>query len=111
MSAVAASLGSVEPVQETPARRVATHRRHHQFAYRQPDPHRPLASFFRSHIGWILVHQSELSRLGIFERHAKDILRVRFYIALERHHDLVWINLLQMPLFFGAGFAVLVGNR
>jgi len=25
-------------------------------------------------------------------------------VALERHHGLVWINLLQMPLFFAAGF-------
>ena len=62
--------------------------------------------FFWSHIGWILVHQPELSRLGIYERYAKDILRDRFYVALERHNWLVWINLLQMPLFFAAGFAV-----
>ena len=92
-------------LQETPARWVAIHRRHHQFADDQPDPHSPLASFFWSHIGWILVHQPELSRLGIYERYAKDILRDRFYVALERHNWLVWINLLQMPLFFAAGFA------
>jgi hypothetical protein len=33
-------------------------------------------------------------------------LRDRFYVALERHYGLIWINLGQMPLFFGAGFAV-----
>lgn len=93
-------------LQETPARWVAIHRRHHQFADQQPDPHSPLASFFWAHIGWILVHQPELSRLGIYERYAKDILRDRFYVALERHNWLVWINLIQMPLFFAAGFAV-----
>ena len=43
-----------------------------------------------------------MSRLGIYERYAKDILRDRFYVALERHNWLVWINLLQMPLFFAA---------
>jgi fatty-acid desaturase len=91
-------------LQETPARWVAIHRRHHQFADQQPDPHSPLASFFWAHIGWILVHQPELSRLGIYERYAKDILRDRFYVALERHGWLVWINLIQMPLFFAAGF-------
>jgi stearoyl-CoA desaturase (delta-9 desaturase) len=73
-------------LQETPARWVAIHRRHHQFADEQPDPHTPLASFFWSHIGWILVHQPELSRLGIYERYAKDILRDRFYVVLERHN-------------------------
>lgn len=93
-------------LQETPARWVAIHRRHHQFADQQPDPHSPLASFFWAHIGWILVHQPELSRLGIYERYAKDILRDRFYVALERHNWLVWINLIQMPLFFAAGFIV-----
>src|SRR3954462_4931896 len=92
-------------LQETPARWVAIHRRHHQFADQQPDPHSPLASFFWAHLGWILVHQPELSRLGIYERYAKDILRDRFYVALERHNWLVWINLLQMPLFFALGFA------
>jgi fatty-acid desaturase len=85
---------------------IAIHRRHHQFADEQPDPHSPLAGFFWSHIGWILVHQPELSRLGIYERYARDILRDRFYVALERHNWLIWINLLQMPMFFGAGFAV-----
>ena len=97
---------SVSCLQETPARWVAIHRRHHQFADQQPDPHSPLASFFWSHVGWILVHQPELSRLGIFQHYAKDILRDRFYVALERHHGLIWINLLQMPLFFAAGFVV-----
>ena len=92
-------------LQETPARWVAIHRRHHQFADEQPDPHSPLANFFWGPCGWILVHQPELSRLGIYERYAKDILRDRFYVALERHGWLVWINLLQMPLFFAAGFA------
>lgn len=93
-------------LQETPARWVAIHRRHHQFSDEQPDPHSPLAGFFWSHIGWILVNQPELARLGIYQRYAKDILRDRFYVALERNNWLLWINLGQIPLFFAAGFAV-----
>ena len=69
-------------------------------------PAQPAGQFLLGHIGWILVHQPELARLGIYERYAKDILRDRFYVALERHNWLVWINLIQMPLFFAAGFAV-----
>jgi len=91
--------------QETPARWVAVHRRHHEYSDERPDPHSPLASFFWGHMGWILVHQPELGRLGIYQRYAKDILRDRFYVALERHNWLLWINLGQMPLFFAAGFA------
>src|ERR1700730_11433002 len=90
--------------QKTPARWVAIHRRHHQFADQRPDSHSPLASFFWAHMGWILVDQPESLRLGIYQRYAKDILRDRFYVALERNNCLVWINLGQMPLFFGAGF-------
>src|SRR5207245_145435 len=41
-------------LQDTPARWVAIHRLHHQFADQRPDPHSPLASFFWAHIGWIL---------------------------------------------------------
>src|ERR1700716_2900388 len=92
-------------LQETPARWVAIHRRHHQFADEQPDPHSPLASFFWSHIGWILVDQPQPSCLGISQRYAKDILPDRLYVALERHNWLVWINPGQMSPFFGAGFA------
>src|SRR4249919_4293703 len=33
-------------LQDTPARWVAAHRRHHQFADEQPDPHSPRVSFF-----------------------------------------------------------------
>ena len=93
-------------LQETPAHWVAIHHQHHQFADEQPDPHSPLAGFFWSHISWIVVDQPELARLGIYERYARDILRDRFYVWLERNNGLVWINLGQMPLFFGAGFAV-----
>jgi fatty-acid desaturase len=52
-------------LQETPARWVAIRRRHHHYADERPDPHSPLAGFFWAHMGWILVHQPELSRLGI----------------------------------------------
>ncbi len=55
-------------LQETPARWVAVHRRHHQFADEQADPHSPLASFFWSHMGRILVNQTALARLGNYKR-------------------------------------------
>ena len=54
--------------QETPARWVAVHRRHHEYSDERPDPHSPLASFFWGHMGWILVNQPELGRLGIYQR-------------------------------------------
>src|SRR5215470_6422392 len=65
-------------VQDTPARWVAIHRRHHQYSDEQPDPHSPLVSFLWSHVGWIVMQNEELNRLGIYERYAKDLLQDRF---------------------------------
>jgi fatty-acid desaturase len=41
-------------LQGGPARWVATHRRHHQTADHEGDPHSPTPSFFYGHIGWVL---------------------------------------------------------
>lgn len=91
-------------VQDTPARWVSVHRRHHQHADEHPDPHSPLVSFIWSHLGWILVQNEELDRLAIYERYAKDILRDRFYKRLERNGWQLWIVFLQAAVFFGIGY-------
>ena len=71
-------------MQDTPARWVAIHRRHHEHADRQPDPHSPLVSFFWGHVGWMLVENPDLVRLRIYDRYAKDILRDPFNSRMER---------------------------
>jgi fatty-acid desaturase len=91
-------------VQDTPARWVAVHRRHHQHADQPPDPHSPLVNFLWSHIGWLVVKNPELTRLGIYDRYARDILRDPFCVALERDWLQLKIILLQWGVFFGAGF-------
>jgi fatty-acid desaturase len=92
--------------EDTPARWVAVHRRHHEKSDEQPDPHSPLAGFLWGHLGWLLVKNPDLSRLGIYDRYAKDILRDPFYVALERNLWQLKIVLIQINLFFFAGFAV-----
>lgn len=89
--------------EDTPARWVAIHRRHHEKSDEQPDPHSPLAGFFWGHIGWLLVKNPDLSRLGIYDRYAKDILRDPFYVALERNFWQLKILLIQVNIFFLAG--------
>ena len=93
-------------VQDTPARWVAVHRRHHQHADEQPDPHSPLVNFLWGHIGWLVIKNPELNRLGIYDRYAKDILRDPFYVALERNWLQLKIILIQWIVFFGLGFLV-----
>src|SRR3990167_8712322 len=91
--------------QDTPARWVAVHRRHHQHADEQPDPHSPLVNFFWGHMGWIMVENDELNRLGVFDRYAKDILRDKFYANLERKYRWLWLLMISWAVFFLAGFA------
>jgi fatty-acid desaturase len=91
-------------VQDTPARWVAVHRRHHQHADDRDDPHSPLVNFFWGHMGWLLVENRELERLGIFDRYARDVLQDRFYKRLERNNWLL-VVFASWVVFFAAGFA------
>jgi stearoyl-CoA desaturase (delta-9 desaturase) len=92
-------------LQDTPARWVAVHRKHHQHSDEPNDPHSPLVTFFWGHMGWLLVPNTELARMDLYEHYAKDILRDPFYMTLERRLLWVWINLIQWVVFFLLGFA------
>jgi len=90
-------------LQDTPARWVAIHRYHHQHSDEQADPHSPLVAFLWSHMGWLYVENTALR--GLFsERYARDLLRDRFYLRLERKTIWPWIVALQWVVFYGAGF-------
>ena len=92
-------------MQDTPARWVAVHRRHHEHADQQDDPHSPLVGFFWGHVGWMLAENQNLVRLGIYDRYAKDILRDPFYRRLERTLLYPLIVLGSWAVFFLSGFA------
>lgn len=70
-------------MQDTPAHWVAIHRRHHEHSDQTEDPHSPLVSFLWGHMGWMVIENCEVSRLEIYARYAKDILRDPFYKKLE----------------------------
>lgn len=93
-------------MQDTPARWVAVHRRHHQFSDRQDDPHTPLVNFLWGHVGWMLVENRDLARLGIYDRYAKDILRDPFYRRLERSFLYPTIIIGSWATFFLLGAAI-----
>jgi fatty-acid desaturase len=92
-------------MQDTPARWAAVHRRHHEHADRQDDPHSPLAGALWGHVIWMLVENRDLSGLGIYERYAKDILRDPFYRRLERTLLYPSIILASWAVFFLGGAA------
>jgi stearoyl-CoA desaturase (delta-9 desaturase) len=93
-------------LQDSPARWVMIHRMHHQNSDRQPDPHSPLVNFFWGHMGWLFVENKQLSLLSTYERYARDILRDRFYMRLERGRLWVWVYVVHAVLFYLVGLAV-----
>lgn len=92
-------------MQGTPGFWVAVHRRHHQFADHEPDPHSPLVSFFWAHMGWIFFAEVGERDLALLVRYAADVLRDPFYVWLERYGMYV-VPLLSWTLFFLGGWGV-----
>ncbi len=71
--------------QETPARWVAWHRKHHSHTDQQPDPHSPLVGMYWSHVNW-LVHEnrSPTATFSLYQKYAKDILSDPYYLWIEK---------------------------
>ncbi len=92
-------------LEDAPGSWVATHRLHHIDSDRSHDPHSPLVSFLWSHVGWLLVENREVRCLSAYERFARDVLRDRFYLRLERGLLPIWIYLAHASLYFILGFA------
>lgn len=91
-------------MQDTPARWVATHRRHHEHSDERSDPHSPWVNFLWAHIGWLVFKNRDLTRLGLTSRYAKDLLRDPFYRQLERKQVWLGVVLASWIAFFAAGF-------
>lgn len=98
--------------QDTPARWVAIHRRHHEYSDQEPDPHSPVKGFIWAHIGWILEKSAGESRRELYTRYAKDVLRDQFYRKLDKPSVYLGIIALQAAIFFGAGVIIgfLIGS-
>jgi fatty-acid desaturase len=93
--------------QETPAKWVAWHRKHHGNSDEREDPHTPLVNFFWSHIGWLCVKNRSLSPLSFYEKYSRDILLDPFYMYLERRRlAFAWIYLLHAAIYFLASWGI-----
>lgn len=91
-------------VQEAPAFWVAVHRRHHQYADDEPDPHSPLVSFLWAHVGWVCVEKPGEERNALAARHASDLLTDPLQRWLQGH-GWYFVNLLSWMIFFGVGYS------
>ncbi|MCI0629754.1 MAG: fatty acid desaturase [Phycisphaerales bacterium] len=94
-------------LQDTPARWVANHRHHHNHSDTEPDPHTPLVSFFWSHVGWMLFHNSGIHNLSSYQKLVPDLIQDPFYLRLAKNPALIfWIYLAQIPLFLLPAMAI-----
>lgn len=96
-------------MQDTPARWVTHHRRHHQYSDEPEDPHSPRRSPLWSHIGWLFVENPSLHSMSALFGYSRDILEDPFYFWLERRLNWIWLYVAHAILFFGAGFLLAVG--
>ena len=98
--------------QDTPARWVAVHRRHHEHADEEPDPHSPIVTFLWAHMGWLFVRPPEMERREIYPRYAKDILRDPYYRSMEKQTVYLGTIIASWVVFFvvGAGAALIGGS-
>lgn len=91
-------------LEDTPARWVAIHRMHHKHSDERDDPHTPLVNFFWSHVGWLLIEHREHSTVLFYEKYARDILRDRYYLWLERKLAWFWVYAVHVVAYYVVGF-------
>jgi len=89
---------------DSPAYWVAVHRRHHQFADEERDPHSPIESFFWSHLGWYMVKVDPERRAELVQRYAKDVVRDPLYAFLERNGNWLLPIAVSWLVFFVLGW-------
>lgn len=75
-------------LQESPAKWVSTHRRHHSHSDEPDDPHSPTASFWWSHVGWLLWKRKGQHEFRTDDRYCADIIADPFYALMEKYPDL-----------------------
>ncbi len=98
--------------QDTPAKWVAWHRKHHGHSDEREDPHSPWVNFYWSHMGWLCVKNRSLTTLSFYQKYAHDILEDPFYMYLERHWlAIAWIYIAHAAVYFlvsgGLAYAVM----
>ncbi len=92
--------------QDSPARWVLVHRVHHQHSDHQPDPHTPHVSGYWSHMGWMFVDNTDLSKASAFDKYVRDLMRDKYYMWLQRGLNWVWVYVAHALVFLAAGFGL-----
>jgi len=100
-------------VQDTPARWVAVHRRIIQHADEQPDPHSPLVNFCWGHMGWVVIENDDLARLGITSATPRTFCATNSMPRSSANNWWIWVVFISWGVFFCGGVVAetLLGAR
>jgi fatty-acid desaturase len=93
-------------MQDTPAKWVATHRKHHRDSDEEEDPHSPLVAFVWGHFGWLMLHNRDTRSVSAYQKFARDILEDPFYLKLEKTYLATWIYFFHAIAFMVIGAAI-----
>ena len=91
-------------LQGAPSRWVALHRIHHQYSDSEEDPHTPLVSFLWAHFEWIMTEDKNRYWLMTYDKYAPDMIRDKFYLAMDRKGLWFFVYVLHAAAFFVVGF-------
>jgi stearoyl-CoA desaturase (delta-9 desaturase) len=65
---------------------VATHRKHHQFADKEGDPHSPRDGKWWAHAGWVFMGDSLRQDVPTLKRYVPDLAGDRVHVWLTKYH-------------------------
>jgi fatty-acid desaturase len=77
---------AVTAVEGGPLLWVATHRKHHQFADKEGDPHSPRDGKWWAHVGWILVGNALRQDQETLDRYVPDLQEDKFHVWITVYH-------------------------
>jgi len=86
---------------------VATHRKHHQFADKDGDPHSPRDGRWWSYAGWILMGNTFRQDVATLKRYVPDLAEDKFHVWLTEWH-LTPTIILGLVLFAIGGFRLVL---
>ena len=82
-----------------PAYWVAIHRRHHQYADDEFDPHSPCHGFMWGYVGWLVIKSNDLARHPLIDRYAKDLKRDPFHAWLVKSDNWIFVIVVSWIYF------------
>ncbi|MGA8677502.1 MAG: fatty acid desaturase [Candidatus Acidiferrales bacterium] len=83
---------------------VAIHRKHHQFADKEGDPHSPRDGKWWAHAGWVFFGTALRQDVAVLKRYAPDLAEDNFHVWLTKYH-------LLAPLVVGVALFAIGGFR